>query len=31
MKEQSIIHIALTYLAVINVVTFFVYGIILYQ
>lgn len=27
MSDQSIIHIALTYLAVINVVTFFVYGI----
>ena len=27
MNDQSIIHIALTYLAVINVVTFFVYGI----
>ena len=27
MSDQSIIHIALTYLAVINVMTFFVYGI----
>ena len=27
MNDQSIIHIALTYLVVINVVTFFVYGI----
>ena len=27
MSDQSIIHIALTYLAFINVVTFFVYGI----
>ena len=27
MNDQTIIHIALTYLAVINVVTFFVYGI----
>ena len=27
MSDQSIIHIALTYLVVINVVTFFVYGI----
>ena len=27
MKEQNLLHIALIYLAVINVVTFFVYGI----
>jgi len=27
MSDQSIIHIALTYLVVINIVTFFVYGI----
>ena len=27
MSDQSIIHIALTYLVIINIVTFFVYGI----